>query len=542
MLDECPAWSLKLTPVSLDSEQRFTALSYVWGDPADKPSVVIDGYSVKVTKNLHSALSRLRRQGFTGHIWIDALCINQCDTLEKNSQVPLMARIYSQAENVLIWLGPEPDGGALRAIQQLGIHFREQVRNQPNDGGERIEAFVKTVRDYAITGTTRLQTGFDFEAIWRFFRQRAWWRRVWVIQEVVLAQHATVLCTENPQVSATWDDTITWTTFGNGSENAIQATDPRDRIYGLLGLVRLGDRQKILVDYSPNTTLDTVLSSVARALLEEHGPDVLSFCQGTDLSPDGRPSWVPDWTLHRVPGIGEVSLTSDTKQQYNASNGATWTEWASRSRIRGALCGDPVACLPGIIIGRAVEVGREFTALPFTPSFLNDCREWLGELKDIVARSLGHKGKDAAQQAMTLRNLWRIPIADVGLIRRPTAEDTVVFEEQYEILTGRHPPPADLDGEAADAWVIAQTWEYRRPWKIYQRRAFADDNGCPGLGPKTMEPGDCVVLLAGAHVPFIIRRDSNGGSRYRLVGPAYVQGSMDGEKSEKSLFIDIELI
>jgi hypothetical protein len=601
--------SLKLTHASLDSEPRFAALSYVWGDPTDKLSLAVDGHSVAVTKNLHSACTQLRRQRFTGHIWIDALCINQRDTLEKNSQVPLMARIYSQAENVLIWLGPEPDNGALRAVQQLGILFREQVRNHPSGGAERIAAFAKMVRDYSITGTPpRTHSGFDFEAIWRFFRQRTWWRRVWIIQEVVLAQAATVFCTEDPNVSAPWEDvreclqvfewlilcpstapehrrlyeilgdlypnvlhlaaasdaykrcltdnaapvargeggmslmeTITWTTFGDGSDNAIQATDTRDRIYGLLGMVHLKDRQRIPVDYSPNTTLATIQFAVAKVLLEEHGPDVLSFCRETDLSPGGRPSWVPDWTLQGIPVIGSVTLSSSAEQQYNASSGMAWAQWASRSRIDNCLYEEPVISLSGVIIGRVAEVGRMFATEPTAPSFLVDCREWLEELRDMVAASPEHNQKDPSQQATTLGNLWRVPIADVGLIRRPNGEDAATFAYQFDVLRGKNTPPTELDDEAQKAWVTAQTWEFRRPWKIYNQRAFVDTDGRPGLGPKTMESGDFIAVFAGAHVPFIIRRGSDSRSRYRLVGSAYVYNLMDGEIGDVS-FSDIELI
>lgn len=41
----------------------------------------------------------------TGYLWIDAICINQATTLEKNHQVSMMGMIYSQAECVIVWLG-----------------------------------------------------------------------------------------------------------------------------------------------------------------------------------------------------------------------------------------------------------------------------------------------------------------------------------------------------------------------------------------------------------------------------------------------------
>ncbi|KAK3901582.1 heterokaryon incompatibility, partial [Staphylotrichum tortipilum] len=40
-------------------------------------------------------------------LWIDAICINQTDVVEKSHQIGLMARIYSQSTIMLMWLGPE---------------------------------------------------------------------------------------------------------------------------------------------------------------------------------------------------------------------------------------------------------------------------------------------------------------------------------------------------------------------------------------------------------------------------------------------------
>ncbi|KAH8658186.1 heterokaryon incompatibility protein-domain-containing protein [Xylariales sp. PMI_506] len=61
----------------------------------------------------------------------------------------------------------------------------------------------------------------------------------------------------------------------------------------------------------------------------------------------------------------------------------------------------------------------------------------------------------------------------------------------------------------------------------FQRKLFILDAGYLGLGLETMQVGDEVYVLAGADVPFIIRRD--GPDRYRLIGEAYVHGMMHGE-------------
>ena len=101
-----------LKVVSLEDQRSYEALSYVWGasnlDP--KPSIVIDSESViALTDNLFNALRRLRRRFRTRTLWIDAICINQDDLLERSHQVSFMGEIYRAAIRVCVWLGDAPD-------------------------------------------------------------------------------------------------------------------------------------------------------------------------------------------------------------------------------------------------------------------------------------------------------------------------------------------------------------------------------------------------------------------------------------------------
>lgn len=58
------------------------------------------------TANLEAALHALRSEASVRVMWIDAVCINQVDTAEKNIQVPLMGRSYSGVSGVVAWFGP----------------------------------------------------------------------------------------------------------------------------------------------------------------------------------------------------------------------------------------------------------------------------------------------------------------------------------------------------------------------------------------------------------------------------------------------------
>ncbi|KAH6689715.1 heterokaryon incompatibility protein-domain-containing protein [Plectosphaerella plurivora] len=99
-----------LNVVSLNGECDFEALSYVWHEPslASTPpvAILVNASSFTPTPNLFSALKHLRLPQKARTLWADAICINQHDDNERNAQVPLMARIYTTAKAVAVWLGP----------------------------------------------------------------------------------------------------------------------------------------------------------------------------------------------------------------------------------------------------------------------------------------------------------------------------------------------------------------------------------------------------------------------------------------------------
>jgi hypothetical protein len=127
-----------LVVTDLDNNPSYTALSYTWGDPGwttskelpssasntiDSPRnfILCSGKSLQVTKNLFDLLIQLRERGFRDAIWIDAICINQADVNERDSQVSIMGRIYNMAENVLVWLGRGTEGTeeTLQLVQRI---------------------------------------------------------------------------------------------------------------------------------------------------------------------------------------------------------------------------------------------------------------------------------------------------------------------------------------------------------------------------------------------------------------------------------------
>ena len=93
---------------------QYVALSYCWGtNEQPKHTIWINGHPFTVLWNLYGALIQLRKPTSKRKFWIDAICINQVGEegkVEKNTQIPLMGRIYHQATSVIVWLGAAING------------------------------------------------------------------------------------------------------------------------------------------------------------------------------------------------------------------------------------------------------------------------------------------------------------------------------------------------------------------------------------------------------------------------------------------------
>ncbi|KAI7778187.1 hypothetical protein LA080_002534 [Diaporthe eres] len=134
----------QLETASLADDPEYGAMSYVWGDSAITKEILINNIAFPATTNLVSGLLHLRRHGLglpgkeddtsLPRLWVDAKCINQQDTAERNHQVALMGEIYMGALYVLSWLGLPGEGiidNPLRLIrsfsQALPGRFKQAI-------------------------------------------------------------------------------------------------------------------------------------------------------------------------------------------------------------------------------------------------------------------------------------------------------------------------------------------------------------------------------------------------------------------------------
>lgn len=167
-----------LTTFPRSEAPNYVALSYVWGLEEATSTIELNGQVFEVRPNLKQCLDRLQGHGWDYHYWIDAICIDQENFEERSFQVRAMSGIYKSAIFVVAWLGQ--DIGELHRSSWHAIDFLKSER-------KRWEALYE--------GTS--QACSDMSASIADLCNRAYWRRLWVIQEIALAQEVRILCGAN---------------------------------------------------------------------------------------------------------------------------------------------------------------------------------------------------------------------------------------------------------------------------------------------------------------------------------------------------------
>ena len=127
---------------TLDHEYlaRYETISYCWGDPKIRDTILVDGYFVNVTASAAAAIRRVRWREKNRTLWIDAACINQSDLPERSAQVSAMDLVYSMADVNLIYLGADEDGVAketVKAMEETTQWINREFDNFDVDGEDR---------------------------------------------------------------------------------------------------------------------------------------------------------------------------------------------------------------------------------------------------------------------------------------------------------------------------------------------------------------------------------------------------------------------
>ncbi|KAL2059835.1 hypothetical protein VTL71DRAFT_9990 [Oculimacula yallundae] len=539
--------------------------------------ILCDGQEVHIGAELRDALRRIRLPDKERLLWIDALCINQQDVNERNSQVQNMREIYSQADHVLIWVGEHFSGGSacqalLDFITELELLITMIMETHGSKNRKGIESALIEAYDVHLLR-------------WTFLREllsRAWFGRVWVLQEVANAKRATL---HAGSAKCNWDTIAAITRWlsmydVNGPLN-IRGTicslrsvdmiwrisrlkeDPRralprlievlvesrlcmsthavDKVYGVLGLVCTQDANSIPIDYAIEAS--DLYQRVAEKELSRTGLEVLYYCtKSEDSSTVGCPSWTPDWTqpCHHTPYF---------KLGYKASAAGS-----SREQFRVA---GPLLTAKGRIVDR-IQIVELLRAIPNGPYFksktMNDSQIAVPATLEAISvdentEDLQSESKDTDMNNDVFDNRsWFPNVMDIAFPQK------IVTAESYEALwrtcccnrtSDGEIPGVDFAASFGD-WTKAMMGLKLRDFENFQRKArrfaesfslycsnrrfFRCDSGRLGWGPDKMREGDVVGILHGASIPFILRPV---GNRFEVIGDAYVHGIMGGEAMDR---------
>lgn len=608
-----------LQKVSLNDKPDYRALSYVWGSPGTTSPICVDGKIFEATINLEAALRHLRKNEEPITLWVDAICIDQADDVEKSHQVQHMGDIYKGASEVIIWLGqakPEhskiwnqlKELGEFAAEEPLEMNFDHLVDVEETNTRAPWFLNMNLGLKKVLSQITIGYNNYDKLLIEPLLclLTRPWWSRIWVVQESILANLARVVWGPNEMYwgilwaalgyLATWlhfqsihlmgdesyhkaffllersqpfwvpivgawerinrrqDDTKTKLVdmlLQTSISSASMATDPRDRIFGLMGIVDDASELGIQVNYSSD--LMTVYGSVAKALLNTEGLTILQCCQFSPLHRSGvLPSWVPDWSSSlrslldglRVLLPRGVYNASDSIGAYEASKSGGLSNNYHNSLSKATAVSDEGRATklysfdeskPGIL---TIQAARVDTILAVGEVWeeagdVLDCHArdvfWVRELERLAKLGNGVYSEPTKKEA-----LWRTPVADRGLPRltyiwypRASGGESLGHSVLMETFS--------LDGieEKNRSIWYEKSRTYQKVLRAFGkcRRFFVTKAGLLGLGPETSEVGDVVYIIPGASTPFVLRATGKKKKKkqYRIVGESFVYGIMDGE-------------
>jgi hypothetical protein len=293
----------------------------------------------------------------------------------------------------------------------------------------------------------------------------------------------------------------------------LYCSDPRDVIYGILGLSSDVDKLGIEPDYSK--PWQTVYIEAAKALLKQRNLDVLSQAHCL-MSDSGLPSWVPDWSAQMRETLQPVHPVA----QYNACAKAQGPCSISGSRDTIVLLGTRVDVV--LQVGDVFPQAQSGQPYPDVPSI----KAWLMELG--VLSMLG--GKIYGTQEKWKNALYRTPVTDLEFdIRYHSHRRINAPEDELLWMIGGKAPLLDANGEPSTI-MLKRIDEFLRlvGMRAQNRRPFVTAQGYLGLGPADMKVDDVLVIFLGSDIPFMIRTVEKD-EEYKLVGEAFTQGIMSGE-------------
>ncbi|KAK8081158.1 hypothetical protein PG997_008976 [Apiospora hydei] len=511
---------------------RFEALSYAWGSLNRTAAVVVlfdsERRLLRLGENLHKALLDLRQPDEERVMWIDALCIDQSNPEERGHQVAHMAHIYSRARKVVAWLGPDHDDAAkaLRGLAHIGsqVEFSDDVWLLSAPGASEPTWRRSTV-----------SLPFDdtfWAAVTKLF-DRSWFSRLWVVQEIHMGNLNSVLKCGAHEIA--WLQfrhaifclgmKVEWPIaghhvhrlwgmcmrgIGKGFEFRLSrlgyvchCSDPRDIIHGFLSLAPPELREAFHVDYTSDVL------SVYRRLFTTYADlqrrsDLLIFARWPPAAAETTsqlwPSWIPDWRsrIHLMPYNTWINTCASGLSRAEMTLGV---EFNNRLQIKGVILDDTVSSLP-------IE---ELEHLP-------NLMEKLTEVAEKRAQEAAIQDSDERRNELIDNYIRNRIIASWWELPSPK-------QFRHDVLQNRS-FSLDMEERLPSWWE-----EYRDHTDNYwpRMKLFATRRGRPAICKCDIQQGDCIFIPLGCSSPIVIRRADEEENTFRVLGPIYLYGVMDGE-------------
>ncbi|KAI8937880.1 hypothetical protein NX059_005567 [Plenodomus lindquistii] len=431
-------------------------------------------------------------------LWIDNIAIDQSNSEEKNHQVALMAQIYSQASQVLVYLGEDDLGFGMNGIWL--------------DSEKRLAALKK------------------------LFAKR-WASRVWVIQEVALARKLTMITGAvaigmdtqfmtrvrgrarasgllvpgplawDPIVSAPSRDLLTMLHMSRNCNS----TDQRDKVYGLLGLT--GERLRSLIEVDYAQSIEEVFTRASAAIIMFRKDfEVLAYATstlGASHAQGNLPTWVPNWSGYRE----EHAFI----QQFKVRKIGPWTS-LSRELLSGPHSDDERRDWDNV-----VSMPNHWAAT--SKPFLTLRAHCIGTIDDITPDlyrpvSRFPHGIPAHAYRDRLRSLIS---RDIAVGQWPPQYRWLVESESVPSKPVQNPSELDsaaslTESNKADLHSFCDELTRLGDSKYLFRAGYLPAIASPGF-----ECGDHVYAVDGCTVPLILRRVGTEELwKFRIVGSAYL--------------------
>lgn len=572
----------RLIHVGLNSVAKcYTAISYCWGPKDISRSLTLDGgFRLPISQVVEDLLRHIVKDKVM-FLWIDAICIDQADDNDKSRQIQLMRDIYAMASETVVWLG-QPSAQA-RLWRYL--HSYEDKLSWRNYVDEILEML-----------------------------SAPWFERVWVIQEVACGKEVRVLF---GGISMSWDYFCELNSYFNAADvlsrilvdpehfgrrqttlrafatparfmrllmivrsnidhasrspylamalndldcflidtRLHQATDPRDKVYALLGIVNPASRHLITPDYA-NDSVDSAFREAAALSYKRGKLALLGLC-GTciprkSLKFPFTPSWVPDLTVSlpgtvwstryddyktawaRLPASVDViertlSLLDDERRLWIIPQRMLSIVGLITDTIAGVCTEPPLYLDPAEMYSYTIYI---------TPS-RKDYKEQL--VRETLKLCNTLQPYPSGNEYTAERVCWRTLTADLDGTHG--GADVDFFSKAFELYL-----KIDESEEGAPPTYEEQVMLVRleRAMKMAgggaHRRVFWTKGGYVGLARDGIQEGDSIALLRGACVPFILRRADMSGyiavgeqgepkgaenGIFKVVCEGYVCGMMD---------------